>query len=111
VTKLLRFSMAALTALAALAFTTASADEKCENLGSPGTPRAELSKPCSQQGVQAGTLPGESGNNAGSASAEPAASSNPEGGYDASGNVDPGYYVSDWSESQFLLDTWTMAGG
>ncbi len=110
--KLHGFTMAA-AALTAFAGSTAFADDKCDNVGAPASVRAELSKPCAQQVVQDGTTDATS--DAGSAGAEPGyareAPVDTGAGYDGSGNPDPGFYVADPGESQFLMDTWTMAGG
>lgn len=106
--KLLGLSVAAMTAFA-VSVSTARADAKCDKLGAPGSAR-ELSKACPQQVVQGGTAP-EAAGSAGAASSEPGDRSvDAEAGYEGSGNPDPGYYVADPGESQFLVDTWTAGG-
>lgn len=110
--KLVRHAVAA---LAAAVFTVASAQERCGNVGAPGVAVSEAGKPCTtSQVVQDGTMH-EGSMGEGSGSGEPTApgdlrATSRNVGYDASGNVPPGYYVSDPNESQFLLDTWTAGG-
>ncbi len=101
-----------LAALAALAFTSAGADDPCGSTGAPGAARSDAAGPCRHEVTQEGSAPHDQTTTpAGSAGAEPAAAQ-PMGrsGYDGSGDVGPGYYVADQSESQFLLDTWTQGG-
>jgi hypothetical protein len=104
-------------ALTALAVGAARADqpaqaEKCSNQGAPGVAWTDAAKPCAENLTQDGRLRDETAEAQGSATAEPTyAENDPGAGYDGSGNVDPGYYVSDPSESQFLLDIWTKGGG
>jgi hypothetical protein len=106
--KLLRYAVAA---LAASVFTVSWAAEKCGNVGAPGIAIGDPIKSCStSQVVQDGTLHEEDAGG-GSASGEPSRAPSRAAGYVASGDVGPGYYVSDPNESQFLLDTWTKGGG
>ena len=105
----------AVAALAAAAFTVASAQERCGNVGAPGVAVSDAGKACTtSQVAQDGTLH-EGSVGAGSGSGEPTIAGGLRApsrgvGYDASGDVPPGYYVSDPNESQFLLDTWTSGG-